>query len=140
VVLRDDEVERALVVVAHPTMSISGPVARSPAGPGLAPFSRTACSATGTPVESILMSPGRPSPRIRRAEEEAAAPVLGVSDVRFLGYPDGCIEPSYVLRRDITSLIDQDGTPGCSLESYIASATAPAMANRLGRTDFRADR
>jgi hypothetical protein len=28
--------------------------------------------------------------------------VLGVSDVWFLGYPDGSIEPSYALRRDIT--------------------------------------
>jgi LmbE family N-acetylglucosaminyl deacetylase len=33
-------------------------------------------------------------PGIRRTEQEAAAAVLGVSDVRFLGYPDGCIEPS----------------------------------------------
>lgn len=33
--------------------------------------------------------------------------MLGVSDVRFLGHPDGCIEPSYTLRRDITRLIRQ---------------------------------
>jgi LmbE family N-acetylglucosaminyl deacetylase len=46
-------------------------------------------------------------PGIRRAEQKAAAAVLGVADMRFLGYPDGCIEPSYALRRDITRLIRQ---------------------------------
>jgi LmbE family N-acetylglucosaminyl deacetylase len=46
-------------------------------------------------------------PGIRQGEQKAAAVVLGVSDVRFLGYPDGCIEPTYALRRDITRQIRQ---------------------------------
>jgi LmbE family N-acetylglucosaminyl deacetylase len=46
-------------------------------------------------------------PGIRRAEQQAAAAVLGVADVRFLGYPDGRREPSYALRRDITKVIRQ---------------------------------
>jgi LmbE family N-acetylglucosaminyl deacetylase len=40
-------------------------------------------------------------PGIRRAEQEAAAKVVGVSDVRFLGYPDGRLEVTLDLRRDI---------------------------------------
>lgn len=43
----------------------------------------------------------------RQAEQIAAAKCLGVSDVRFLGYPDGRVEPSLALRRDITRVIRQ---------------------------------
>jgi LmbE family N-acetylglucosaminyl deacetylase len=42
---------------------------------------------------------------IRRSEQLAAAKVLGVSTVRFLGYPDGRLEPTIELRRDITKVI-----------------------------------
>ena len=39
---------------------------------------------------------------IRRAEQSAAAKELGVDEVRFLGYPDGRLEVSLDLRRDIS--------------------------------------
>ena len=39
---------------------------------------------------------------IRRAEQTAAAKELGVDEVRFLGYPDGRLEVSLDLRRDIS--------------------------------------
>ena len=42
---------------------------------------------------------------IRRAEQEAAAKVVGVHDVRFLGYPDGRVVPSIELRRDLSRVI-----------------------------------
>jgi LmbE family N-acetylglucosaminyl deacetylase len=107
VVLADDEVERALVVVAHPDdvdFWAGGTVA--------------CWTSAGTTVTYCVLSDGDSGgfdpqvprsaiPGIRRTEQEAAAAVLGVSDVRFLGYPDGCIEPSYALRRDITGLIRQ---------------------------------
>ena len=41
----------------------------------------------------------------RRAEQLAAAAVVGVEDVRFLGYEDGVLEPTLQLRRDLTRLI-----------------------------------
>jgi LmbE family N-acetylglucosaminyl deacetylase len=42
----------------------------------------------------------------RRQEEQiAAAAVLGVTDVRFLGYPDGELEASLAVRKDLTRLI-----------------------------------
>jgi LmbE family N-acetylglucosaminyl deacetylase len=44
-------------------------------------------------------------PRIRRAEQEAAASVLGVDDVHWLGYPDGRLEVTLDLRRDLSRVI-----------------------------------
>jgi len=43
--------------------------------------------------------------RRRRAEQCAAAACVGVSDVRFLGYPDGYLVASLDLRRDIVRVI-----------------------------------
>jgi LmbE family N-acetylglucosaminyl deacetylase len=41
-------------------------------------------------------------PRIRREEQTAAAKELGVSELSFLGYPDGALIASLDLRRDIS--------------------------------------
>jgi LmbE family N-acetylglucosaminyl deacetylase len=38
---------------------------------------------------------------VRREESMAAAKVVGVTDVRFLGYRDGYVEPTLDLRRDL---------------------------------------
>jgi LmbE family N-acetylglucosaminyl deacetylase len=46
-------------------------------------------------------------PRIRQAEQRAAGAVLGVTDVRFLGYRDGELAVSHELRRDISRVIRQ---------------------------------
>jgi LmbE family N-acetylglucosaminyl deacetylase len=42
---------------------------------------------------------------LRREEQRAAAAEVGVSDVTFLGYPDGRLTPSIELRRDISRQI-----------------------------------
>src|SRR5262249_7699454 len=42
---------------------------------------------------------------IRQDEQRKAAAVLGVTDVEFLGYPDGRLEVSIELRRDISRVI-----------------------------------
>jgi LmbE family N-acetylglucosaminyl deacetylase len=42
---------------------------------------------------------------IRRAEQQAAAEAVGVTDVRFLGYRDGSVTPSLELRRDVSRVI-----------------------------------
>jgi LmbE family N-acetylglucosaminyl deacetylase len=103
----DGEIERVLVVVAHPDdvdFWAGGTVACwTTAG-----ITVTYCVLTDG--DSGGFDPGVPRSAIagiRRAEQEAAAAVLGVSDVRFLGYPDGRVEPSYELRRDITRVIRQ---------------------------------
>lgn len=41
----------------------------------------------------------------REREQRAAAAELGVTDVRFLGYPDGTLQPTLALRRDLTRII-----------------------------------
>lgn len=44
-------------------------------------------------------------PRIRREEQTKAAKTVGVTDLHFLGYPDGRLESSLELRRDISRVI-----------------------------------
>ena len=44
---------------------------------------------------------------LREAEQRAAAKEVGVTDVRFLGYPDGRLELTLDLRRDISRVIRQ---------------------------------
>jgi LmbE family N-acetylglucosaminyl deacetylase len=44
---------------------------------------------------------------LRQREQRAAAAEVGVSDVRFLGHPDGAVQPSIELRRDISRVIRQ---------------------------------
>jgi LmbE family N-acetylglucosaminyl deacetylase len=44
---------------------------------------------------------------LRQDEQRAAAAVVGVSDVRFLGHPDGMVQATLVLRRDISRVIRQ---------------------------------
>jgi len=44
---------------------------------------------------------------LRREEQTAAAAEVGVTDLHFLGYPDGRLVPSLELRRDISRVIRQ---------------------------------
>jgi LmbE family N-acetylglucosaminyl deacetylase len=44
---------------------------------------------------------------IRKREQRAACDVLGVKDVVFLDYPDGRLEPSFELRRDLVRIFRQ---------------------------------
>jgi LmbE family N-acetylglucosaminyl deacetylase len=46
-------------------------------------------------------------PRIRREEQTNAAKTVGVSELHFLGYPDGRLVVSIELRRDISRVIRQ---------------------------------
>jgi LmbE family N-acetylglucosaminyl deacetylase len=44
---------------------------------------------------------------LRQDEQRAAAAVVGVTDVHFLGHPDGMVETTRELRRDISRVIRQ---------------------------------
>lgn len=103
--LDDTEVERVLVVAAHPDDVDFG------AGGTIATW-----TATGIEVAYCLVTDGDAGgfdpdvprermPSIRRREQRAAADALGVTDVRFLGYPDGRVEVSLGLRRDLARVI-----------------------------------
>ena len=43
--------------------------------------------------------------KIRQEEQRAACAVLGITEVVFLGYEDGVLQPSIAMRRDLTRLL-----------------------------------
>jgi len=103
--LDDGDVARVLVITAHPDdvdFGAAGSVAR--------------WTAEGVEVAYCVVTDGDAGgfdddvpraevPTIRRAEQRAAAAVVGVSDVTFLGYPDGRLVPTIDLRRDLSRVI-----------------------------------
>jgi LmbE family N-acetylglucosaminyl deacetylase len=106
-VLADSEVHRILLVAAHPDdldFSAAGTVALwTDAG-----LEVTYCIVTdgdaGGFDESVPRTDIAP---LRRKEQTAAADCVGVHDLRFLGYPDGKVEPTLKLRRDLARVIRQ---------------------------------
>jgi LmbE family N-acetylglucosaminyl deacetylase len=104
-VLREDEVQRALVVTAHPDdvdFGAAGTVATwTDAGIEVSYCIVTDGDAGGFDPDV----PRIEIPRIRRAEQTAAAAAVGVTDLEFLGYPDGRLIVSMELRRDISRVI-----------------------------------
>jgi LmbE family N-acetylglucosaminyl deacetylase len=96
---------RTLVVTAHPDdvdFGAGGTVASWTAAGGAVTY----CIATDGDAGGFDPAvPRADIPRIRREEQVAAAAELGVTDVRFLGYPDGRLEVSLDLRRDIARVI-----------------------------------
>lgn len=106
-VLSDSEISRVLVVAAHPD-----DIDFASAG-AVASFTEQGIDVTYlivTSGDAGGFDPAVPRaeiPGIRQAEQTAAAKQLGVSDVRFLGYSDGRVEPTLELRRDIARVIRQ---------------------------------
>ena len=102
-----DVPERALVVMAHPDdadFSCAGTVAVwTEAGAEVVYLMVTDGEAGGDELtlESAEIA------AMRREEQRRAAAEVGVKDVRFLGYPDGRVEATLDLRRDITRVIRQ---------------------------------
>ncbi len=98
-------VDRVLAVVAHPDdvdFGWAGSVAvMTDAGVDVVYCIVTdgdaGGSETGIPREEMAAR--------RRDEQRAAAAIVGVSDLRFLGYPDGRVQPTLELRRDLTRVI-----------------------------------
>ncbi len=106
--MRDDaEVARILVITAHPDdvdFGMAGTVATwTDAG-----IEVIYCIVTNGDAGGSDPSVSRADMAIlRQAEQIAAAKCVGVSDVRFLGYPDGRLEASLDLRRDLARVIRQ---------------------------------
>jgi LmbE family N-acetylglucosaminyl deacetylase len=98
-------VRRVLVVTAHPDdveWGAGGTVALW-TGSGL---EVAYCVVTDGDAGGPVHGPDElPLAERRRAEQHAAAALLGVRDVRFLGYPDGRVEPTLALRRDLTRVL-----------------------------------
>lgn len=99
--------ESAMVVVAHPDdaeFTMAGTVAA---------WTREGCR-----VAYVVCTDGNAGSHepamtrerlaeIRREEQRAACAVLGVSDILFLGYDDGQLQPTLELRRDLVRAIRQ---------------------------------
>jgi LmbE family N-acetylglucosaminyl deacetylase len=104
-VIDDSSVERVLVVMAHPDdvdFSSAGTIATwTQAGVEVSYCIVTSGDAGGFDPDV----PRGEIAGIRQAEQRAAAARVGVTDVRFLGYPDGQVEVSLNLRRDIARVI-----------------------------------
>src|SRR5580658_397122 len=107
VVLDDAEVSRILVIVAHPDdvdFGAAGTVARwTDAGIDVIYCLVTDGEAGGSDP-SISRSD---MATLRRHEQTEAADRVGVHDLRFLGYPDGRVEPTLGLRKDLARVIRQ---------------------------------
>jgi LmbE family N-acetylglucosaminyl deacetylase len=100
-----DDVERILVVTAHPDdvdFGSAGSVARwTDAG-----IEVSYCICTSGEAGGFDLSvPRTTMVDIREAEQRAAGKVVGVSDITFLRYPDGRLASTLDLRRDISRVI-----------------------------------
>jgi LmbE family N-acetylglucosaminyl deacetylase len=99
--LTDDEVQRALVIVAHPDDVDFGAAGTVGTWTG-AGIEVAYCIVTDGDAGGFDPNvPRAEIPSIRRAEQTAAAKVVGVSDIAFLGYPDGRLLATLELRRDL---------------------------------------
>lgn len=101
--LWDGDPGRVLAIVAHPDDLEYGAAA------AVAKW-----TAAGHPVVYVLASRGEAgidgmqpedAGREREAEQRASARVVGVSTVEFLDHPDGVIDDSHRLRRELTAAI-----------------------------------
>jgi len=106
-VLDDSEAGRILVIAAHPDdpdFGSAGTVARwTDAG-----IEVIYCIVTDGDAGGSDLSVSRADmATLRHAEQIAAAKQVGVHDVRFLGYPDGRVEATLGLRKDLTRVIRQ---------------------------------
>lgn len=96
------EPKRAMIVTAHPDdaeYGCSGTVAK---------WCRLGwevvyvlCTDGSKGTEDRNISPGELA-EIRKQEQLDAAKILGLKDVVFLGYPDGYLQPTLELRRDVS--------------------------------------
>ena len=105
--LEDSEVSRILVIAAHPDdvdFGAAGTVARwTEAGTEVSYCIVTDGAAGGS--DPAISRPEMVT--LRRAEQTAAAKQVGVHDLRFLGYPDGRLEATLGLRKDLARVIRQ---------------------------------
>ena len=103
----DDTAQNILVVVAHPDDCDFG-CAGSTAKWTSEGRTVTYCIITDGDAGGSDRSVSRPEmARIRREEQTAAAAAVGVTEIAFLGYPDGRLQATIDLRRDISRVIRQ---------------------------------
>jgi len=106
-VLNDTEVGRILVIAAHPD-DVDFGAAGTIAGWTDQDIEVIYCIVTDGDAGGHDRSVSRADMKVlRRAEQTEAAKQVGVHDLRFLGYPDGQVEPTLELRKDLARVIRQ---------------------------------
>lgn len=103
--LADSEIERILIVTAHPDdldFGAGGTIAQW-AQKGIA---ISYCICTNGDQGGVDPSISREEMRaIRQREQRDAGAIFGVTDIHFLNYRDGWLEPTISLRKDIVRVI-----------------------------------
>src|SRR5690606_37556019 len=102
--LPQDDLRRVLCVVAHPADMEYGTTAAV-----------AAWTSAGVEVTYLLLTHGEAgmaaAPEevgpLRVSEQRRACAGVGVSDLRVLDHPDGMLEPTLAMRRDISRVIRQ---------------------------------
>lgn len=100
-----EETERVMVITAHPDdaeFTVAGTVARWAQGGKTIIY--VICTDGSRGSNDPQVKPER-MVAIRKSEQEAAARLLGVEEIVYLGYEDGTLEPTLALRRDLTRVI-----------------------------------
>lgn len=106
--MRDDaESSRVLAIAAHPD-DLDFAAAGTIAGWTSAGLEVVYCLVTDGDAGGFDESfPRAEMAPLRRAEQTAAAKCVGVTDLRFLGHPDGRVEATLGLRQDLARVIRQ---------------------------------
>ena len=144
--------DRALVIFSHPDdaeFGAAATIAHLTAAGARVDYVVTTDGGKGTEDPAVTSAQ---LTALRESEQRAAADVLGVSEIVHLGYPDGYLEPSLALRRDIVRQIRrlrpdlviaqnpmhrQDGNPFIGHPDHLATGEAtlaavyPAARDRL---------
>jgi LmbE family N-acetylglucosaminyl deacetylase len=97
--------DTVMAIVAHPDdaeFTVAGTVARW-ARQGTRVI-YVICTDGSKGTDDPALTPDKLVP-LRQVEQRAAAELLGVQEVEFLGHEDGMLEPSLALRRDISRQI-----------------------------------
>jgi LmbE family N-acetylglucosaminyl deacetylase len=99
------EIRRVLVITAHPDdvdFGMAGTIAKWTDDGLEVSYCVVTNGDAGGSDESVSRAD---MAVIRQAEQTAAAKQVGVHDLHFLGYPDGRVEPTLALRRDLARVI-----------------------------------
>jgi LmbE family N-acetylglucosaminyl deacetylase len=129
----DEDWSTALALVAHPDdleYGTAAAIARWTSQGKRVVY----CLATSGEAGIDGIEPERAGP-LREEEERASAAVVGVDVVEFLGYPDGMLEYSLALRRDIARAIRRH-RPDVVITGYYGESWGPGMLNQADHIAF----
>ena len=155
-----EPIHRALAIFSHPDdaeFSAAATIAHLTAAGAEVHYVVTTDGGKGTEDPAVTSAQ---LTAVREAEQRAAADVLGVGEIVHLSYPDGYLEPSLALRRDIVRQIRrfrpdlviaqnparrQDGNPFVGHPDHLATGEAtlaavyPAARDRLNFPELIAE-